>query len=76
VDEHAPLETIRAAYRREVKRCHPDALGTGVDNSTDPLQLARFLAVQEAWQTLSDPELRRQYDLSRRMDRKARWNRS
>ncbi|KAF6000504.1 hypothetical protein F1559_000650 [Cyanidiococcus yangmingshanensis] len=76
VDEQASLETIRTAYRQEVKRCHPDALGTGVKGCTDPALLARFLEVQGAWQILSDPELRRQYDLGRRVDRKAHPSRS
>jgi hypothetical protein len=71
VAEDATLETIRAAYRLEVKRCHPDALGTGVSGTTDPAALARFIAVQEAWQVLSDSDLRRQYDLSRRLQKKS-----
>jgi hypothetical protein len=40
----APLEEVKAAYRRLAKRHHPDAAGPG--------QLARFLTVQAAYETI------------------------
>ena len=52
---------IRQAYRSEVKKCHPDASGTGAS-------AARFRAVEEAYETLRDTARRHAYDreLSRR----------
>ncbi|MGZ6297453.1 MAG: DnaJ domain-containing protein [Candidatus Limnocylindrales bacterium] len=49
----ATLHEIKAAHRRLAKRYHPDA------TSGDTL---RFLAVQEAYLTLSDPLKRREWD--------------
>src|SRR5688572_2867493 len=45
---------VKAAHRRLAKRFHPDA----ANGSTD-----RFLDVQEAYRVLSDPLLRREWDL-------------
>ena len=39
------------------KECHPDKIGQ--DN---PEALQQFQAISEAYATLSDPKLRRQYD--------------
>jgi len=52
---------IRQAYRSEVKKCHPDASGTGASAE-------RFRAVEEAYETLRDTARRQAYDreLSRR----------
>jgi hypothetical protein len=41
----APMEEVKAAYRRLAKRHHPDAAG--------PDQLARFLTVQAAYETIA-----------------------
>jgi hypothetical protein len=41
----APMEEVKAAYRRLAKRHHPDAAG--------PNQLARFLTVQAAYETIA-----------------------
>lgn len=51
----ADLRTIKRAYRRLAKRYHPDRGGRagGVE---------RFLAIQSAYELLSDPEKRRRYD--------------
>ncbi|HEY7024227.1 MAG TPA: J domain-containing protein [Candidatus Limnocylindrales bacterium] len=46
---------IKAAHRKLVKRYHPDA---GNQSETD-----RFLRVQEAYRVLSDPLLRKEWDL-------------
>lgn len=58
VPRNADLETIRKAYRRRAKECHPDA-GAGADP-------AAFLAAQTAYEALKDPERRRAYDLELR----------
>jgi len=49
----ATQSQIKAAHRALAKRYHPDAPGG---------DRARFLAVQEAYQVLSDPHQRRQWD--------------
>ncbi len=49
----ATPEQIKAAHRRLAKRYHPDG------SSGDDI---RFLAVQEAYQLLSDPARRREWD--------------
>jgi DnaJ-class molecular chaperone len=54
IDEDADRETIRRAFRRLVRRYHPDA---GAGSSSDA-----FLRVVEAYETLNDPERRLVYD--------------
>ena len=49
---------IKAAHRKLVKRYHPD---TGSKSDTE-----RFLRVQEAYRVLSDPLLRKEWDLQAR----------
>jgi curved DNA-binding protein CbpA len=51
----ADLETVRTAYRALARRYHPDA---GEGSSPE-----RFREVVDAYETLSDPERRRIYDL-------------
>ena len=53
VDQRADPEKIKKAYRRAAKRCHPDISPKGEE---------KFKAVQEAYETLSDPEKRAVYD--------------
>jgi molecular chaperone DnaJ len=53
VEPDATQERIRAAYRSKVKELHPDYYG----KDSRP-----FLAVQEAYDVLSDPARRRVYD--------------
>jgi DnaJ-class molecular chaperone len=54
VPESASHEAIQEAYRRLVKAYHPDR--SGADTA------GQFRAVQEAWETLGNPERRREYD--------------
>jgi len=49
---NATLSEIKSSYRRLVKKHHPDA---GGEND-------RFLAIQNAWETLNDPLKKEQYD--------------
>jgi len=51
----ADLEMVRTAYRALARRYHPDA---GEGSSPE-----RFREVVDAYETLSDPERRRIYDL-------------
>jgi DnaJ-class molecular chaperone len=48
---------IKTAYRRLAREYHPD--------SGQPGDVARFREIQEAYETLSDPEKRRHYDGAR-----------
>src|SRR5215212_5433852 len=55
LDPFATADQIRAAYHRGAKQCHPD-----LDPS--PWAQARFQAINEAYQTLSNPSRRAAYD--------------
>ncbi len=67
VESDATLEQIKSAYRKQVKRYHPDHYG----KDCEP-----FLAVQEAYEVLSDPARRRAYDKARRQPARPRRARS
>lgn len=56
VSRAAGLEEIKRAYRRLARKYHPDI------NPGDRAAALRFRAVVEAYDTLTDPERRRQYD--------------
>ena len=56
VTQTATTSEIKRAYRAIARECHPDIVGS------DTVQLARFNAVTEAYDVLSDPVKRRIYD--------------
>jgi hypothetical protein len=56
VPRDATAEELKRAYRRRARECHPDA------NPGDPEAAARFREAREAYETLSDPERRAEYD--------------
>jgi hypothetical protein len=62
VSPQAPRSEIQAAYRRRLRDTHPDRGGDETE----------FHLVQHAWETLSHPGLRREYDLLRFGRRAAR----
>jgi curved DNA-binding protein CbpA len=64
--EIADQEIISTVYRKLAQRYHPD-----VDSSPEAAQ--RMAAINEAYQTLRDPQKRRRYDewLAARRDRRA-----
>merc|ERR1711937_185724 len=54
LERNATAEDIKKAYRREALRWHPD-------KNKSPEAPKKFLQVREAYQILSDPELRAAY---------------
>ncbi len=56
IEKGASKEEIRSAYRKLARKYHPDA------NPDDSGAEARFKEIQNAYETLSNPEEKRQYD--------------
>ncbi len=65
ISPNAEPETIHRVYRMLALRLHPDNGQTG--NPT------RFRELTEAYQVLSDPERRAQYDVFHQRQRQDRW---
>ncbi len=59
VQKDAGAEEIKRAYRRLAKKYHPDS--TGGDKSAEK----KFIEINEAYDTLSDPKKRKEYDAQR-----------
>lgn len=55
IEKNASVDEIKKAYRKSAQKYHPDKGGTKEDE-------AKFKEVNEAYQTLSDPQKRKQYD--------------
>ena len=62
--KEASQEEIRQAHRKLVRKYHPDI------NSEDPQAEERFKEVQQAYEVLSDPQKRREYDQRLRVSSK------
>ncbi|MHA1293332.1 MAG: molecular chaperone DnaJ [Promethearchaeota archaeon] len=56
VNKDASEKDIKLAYRRLARKYHPDV------NKSDPNAKEKFIEVQEAYEVLSDPNKRRNYD--------------
>lgn len=56
VDRNIPQDQVREAYRKRAKQFHPDL------HPHDPKAKAKFQALNEAYDVISDPEKRKKYD--------------
>lgn len=56
VSKDIPQKDVRAAYRKRAKQFHPDL------HPNDPKAKAKFQALNEAYDVLSDPDKRAKYD--------------
>jgi curved DNA-binding protein CbpA len=65
ISPNAEPETVQRVFRLFAQRFHPDNRETG--------DSARFRAVQEAYNVLSDPEQRAQFDIVRGQRQRDRW---
>ena len=55
VDQHASESSIRSAYRKQAKNCHPDKSG-------DPSSVDQFHLLTEALEVLTIKDQRLEYD--------------
>ncbi|CAI5976057.1 unnamed protein product [Closterium sp. NIES-64] len=55
----ASMHDIKVAYRREARRYHPDSRAAGLSEAEST---RRFIAVQRAYDVLSNPQQRARYD--------------
>jgi curved DNA-binding protein len=65
ISPNAEPETIHRVYRLLAQQCHPDNAETG--------NVEQFRRLNEAYQVLSDPERRAQYDVAHTRARQDRW---
>ena len=56
VDKTIPQKDVKKAYLKRAKQFHPDL------HPDDPKAQAKFQALQEAYEVISDPEKRKKYD--------------
>ena len=64
VSENATMEEIKEAYKRLIKQWHPDRFTGEKKREAEE----RFKEIQEAYEVLSNPDLRAEYDVLRRME--------
>lgn len=62
LDRSASIDDIKKSYRKLALKWHPDK------NPDDPTAAAQFMTVARAYQILSDPSQKQQYDLTGTVD--------
>ncbi|KAG5189459.1 heat shock protein 40 like protein/ DnaJ domain-containing protein [Tribonema minus] len=63
IPRNASLEQVKRAYQQAALKLHPDKASPNTTGTADDFsRLDPFRAVQEAWETLRDPERRADYD--------------
>ena len=64
IDQDASLSGIKSAYRRMALQYHPDVCSTSSSASASDIESCtrKFMAAQEAYEVLSDPARRADYD--------------
>ena len=70
VSSSASADEIKRTYRKLARENHPDT------NPDNPEALERFKRAAEAYDTLSDPDERKEYDNFRKMVRSGGFGRS
>lgn len=66
VARDADVATIHAAYLRAARAAHPDVVGEAADSDD-------MVAINHAWQELSDPDRRTDYNLTLTMGAPTSW---
>lgn len=56
ISKNATITQIKLAYRKLAKKYHPDR------NKMDPKAKEKFIELQEAYEVLSNPEKKKEYD--------------
>ena len=56
IDKEATQDEIKSAYKAKAMHVHPDR------NQDDPKAKEKFQTINKAYETLSDPEKRAQYE--------------
>lgn len=59
IDENAGIDEIKKSYRRLSMKYHPDK------NRNNPEATSKFQKISEAYETLSDEDKKREYDMTR-----------
>ncbi|KAL0443226.1 UNVERIFIED_CONTAM: Chaperone protein DnaJ [Sesamum latifolium] len=75
VRQNASQVEIKTAYRTLAKLHHPDATSRFMDSSVSSTADGRdFIEIQNAYETLSDPDARAVYDSNLNVNSRRRWN--
>ena len=62
VSNDADISTLRSAFRRKAKSCHPDLFQHVTPEERKNLQ-KKFVRLSQAYETLADPKKRELFDL-------------
>eukprot|EP01025_Chloroclados_australasicus_P055405 TRINITY_DN6700_c1_g2_i1.p1 TRINITY_DN6700_c1_g2~~TRINITY_DN6700_c1_g2_i1.p1 ORF type:complete len:694 (-),score=94.56 TRINITY_DN6700_c1_g2_i1:867-2726(-) len=64
----ATEKQLKDGYKKSALKCHPDKIGEGVSEEERERLEDKFKKMQEAFETLSDPVKRREYDSTDEFD--------